>query len=197
MTKFAANCMAKMNQIINSENILLTLGDDTSVLEMRVGMHSGPVTAGVLRGEKARFQLFGDTGKTLKKSEPRRAIRHEQWFADLFTCPITVNTASRMESNGQKGRIQVSQTTADLLIAAGKDRWLTAREDLVEAKGKGKMQTFWVDVRLMSDRGSAFTSSVAESNDSNGDGILMNLQEETVEDLMDSRPEAYDDELEV
>lgn len=67
MTKFAANCMAKMNQIINSENILLTLGDDTSVLEMRVGMHSGRVTAGVLRGEKARFQLFGDTGKTLQE----------------------------------------------------------------------------------------------------------------------------------
>jgi class 3 adenylate cyclase len=66
MIKFAANCMAKMNQIINSENILLTLGDDTSVLAMRVGMHSGPVTAGVLRGEKARFQLFGDTGKTLQ-----------------------------------------------------------------------------------------------------------------------------------
>jgi hypothetical protein len=28
---------------------------------MRIGLHSGPVTAGVLRGEKSRFQLFGDT----------------------------------------------------------------------------------------------------------------------------------------
>ena len=34
----------------------------------------------------------------------------------------------------------VSQSTADLLTAAGKKHWLTAREDLVEAKGKGKMQ---------------------------------------------------------
>ena len=35
----------------------------TQNLGMRIGIHSGPVTAGVLRGEKARFQLFGDTGK--------------------------------------------------------------------------------------------------------------------------------------
>lgn len=76
---------------------------------MRVGIHSGPVTAGVLRGDKGRFQLFGDT----------------------------VNTASRMESNGVKGRIHCSQTTADLLP----QRWLTAREDKVFAKGKGEMQT--------------------------------------------------------
>jgi class 3 adenylate cyclase len=29
---------------------------------MRFGLHSGPVTAGVLRGDRSRFQLFGDTG---------------------------------------------------------------------------------------------------------------------------------------
>jgi hypothetical protein len=36
------------------------------------------------------------------------------------------------------GRIHVSQATADLLTAAGKKHWLTAREDMIEAKGKGK-----------------------------------------------------------
>lgn len=36
------------------------LGPDTAMLGIRVGLHSGPVTAGVLRGERARFQLFGD-----------------------------------------------------------------------------------------------------------------------------------------
>ena len=39
-----------------------SLGSDTVELGMRVGLHSGPVTAGVLRGDKSRFQLFGDTG---------------------------------------------------------------------------------------------------------------------------------------
>jgi class 3 adenylate cyclase len=37
------------------------LGPGTGDLGMRVGIHSGSVTAGVLRGQKARFQLFGGT----------------------------------------------------------------------------------------------------------------------------------------
>ena len=42
------------------------------------------------------------------------------------------------------GRIQCSETTKDLLMKAGKTHWLTAREDAVQAKGKGTLQTFWV-----------------------------------------------------
>ena len=37
----------------------IILGPDTADLGLRIGIHSGPVTAGVLRGERARFQLFG------------------------------------------------------------------------------------------------------------------------------------------
>lgn len=42
---------------------ILHLATHLSELSMRFGLHSGPVTAGVLRGDRQRFQLFGDTGK--------------------------------------------------------------------------------------------------------------------------------------
>jgi hypothetical protein len=50
-----------------------------------------------------------------------------------------------MESNGSPNMIQCSQKTADLLISSGKGHWLEKRADLVEAKGKGKLQTYWVE----------------------------------------------------
>lgn len=83
---------------------------------MRYGINSGPVTAGVLRGERARFQLFGDT----------------------------VNVAARMEQTGEKNKIQVSQSTASLLEQAGKNHWLSRRDDSIQVKGKGVLGTFWV-----------------------------------------------------
>jgi class 3 adenylate cyclase len=58
-----------------------------------------------------------------------------------------MNTAARMEGNGMKGRIRVSQQTADELIAKGKSSWVTAREEKIVAKGKGELQTYWVNVR--------------------------------------------------
>lgn len=49
-----------------------------------------------------------------------------------------------MESTSLRNRIQLSQATADLLINAGKTAWIAKRSDEVEAKGKGRMQTFWL-----------------------------------------------------
>ena len=62
MVKFAKSCMEKLDLILN--DLEISLGSDTMQLGMRVGIHSGSVTAGVLRGDKSRFQLFGDTVNT-------------------------------------------------------------------------------------------------------------------------------------
>jgi len=94
----------------------VSLGPETGDLGMRFGLHSGPVTAGVLRGERARFQLFGDT----------------------------MNTASRMESTGKLDMIQISHDSAELLRAAGKGSWVTPREDMIHVKGKGMMVSYWL-----------------------------------------------------
>jgi len=86
------------------------------ILRLRSGLHSGPITAGILRGEKSRFQLFGDTQ----------------------------NIAARMESTGEPTKVQISQQTADLLTLAGKSDWFVPREELVTAKGKDAIQTYWL-----------------------------------------------------
>jgi len=117
MARFAVKVLSTMNELTKELETLL--GPGTADLTMRIGLHSGPVTAGVLRGEKSRFQLFGDT----------------------------INTASRMESTGIKGMIQVSNDTAELLSQSGKSHWLVRREGLVTAKGKGQLQTFWVRIQ--------------------------------------------------
>lgn len=49
-----------------------------------------------------------------------------------------------MESTGQKGRIQMSTETAELLMGMGKSHLVRQREDKVVAKGKGELTTFWV-----------------------------------------------------
>lgn len=54
------------------------------------------------------------------------------------------STAARMESTGQRGRVQVSEETAELLIKDGKKHWLVQRAEKVNAKGKGALQTFWI-----------------------------------------------------
>jgi class 3 adenylate cyclase len=83
------------------------LGPDAAELGIHSGLHSGSVTARVLRGERSRFQLLGDT----------------------------VHMAARMESTGFCNKIQVSHATANQLIAAGKDHWLTKRNGSQATQG--------------------------------------------------------------
>ena len=67
-----------------------------------------------------------------------------------------------MESTGKPGRIQISNTTATLLTAAGKTSWIKPREDVVLAKGKGVINTFWLNFLVSHHKETASTNSSVE-----------------------------------
>jgi len=82
-------------------------------LRLRIGVHSGPLIAGVIGTHKFVYDVWGDT----------------------------VNTASRMEKYGEPGRIHLSATTRSLLG----DRFRFEARGRVEVKGKGVMETFFLE----------------------------------------------------
>jgi adenylate cyclase len=82
-------------------------------LLLRIGIHSGPVIAGLIGRKRFAYDVWGHT----------------------------VNVASRMESCGIPGRIQISQTTFDAL---GEGR-VTARREIIDIRGIGKYTTYLLE----------------------------------------------------
>ncbi len=82
--------------------------------EMRVGIHTGPVVAGIVGVKKFQYDIWGDT----------------------------VNTAARIESNGDVGKVNISQATYEFL-KDDPDFTFESRGK-IEAKGKGEIAMYFV-----------------------------------------------------
>jgi len=102
-----ANLALDMVEALRSDGQCADLG-----LDLRVGINSGPVVAGVIGRKKFLYDLWGDA----------------------------VNTASRMESQGTPGRIQITRATYELLG----DEFECEPRGMLEVKGRGAMETWYL-----------------------------------------------------
>jgi class 3 adenylate cyclase len=86
---------------------------DVPYFEIRIGLHTGPVVAGIVGIKKFAYDIWGDT----------------------------VNTASRMESSGDVGHVNISGSTYEQV----KDKFSCIYRGKVQAKGKGEIDMYFVE----------------------------------------------------
>jgi adenylate cyclase len=94
--------------------------DTGKEFNIRIGINTGPVVAGVIGIKKFSYDLWGDT----------------------------VNIASRMESHGIPGQIQVTATTYERL----REQYLWEKRGVIQVKGKGEMTTYFLKGRKFTDQ---------------------------------------------
>jgi len=115
-------------------------------LNLRVGIHTGPVVGGVVGTKRFLYDIWGDAGKCKQIYLLHAACEHN---CSHCSCPSVlfgiVNLASRMESTGVPGRIQVSKEVVALIA---KDEFHFESRGEIEVKGKGRIETFFLTSQI-------------------------------------------------
>jgi len=106
----------EMQEFLNHRKKELLLNHQSG-FQMRVGIHTGPVIAGIVGVKKFQYDLWGDT----------------------------VNTASRIESYGQVGKVNISDATYQLI--KNEPDFLFEEREEIEVKGKGKLKMWFVSMK--------------------------------------------------
>ena len=113
-TDYVAMALASIEMkefVLNEALTASAFGEDP--WEMRMGIHTGPLVAGVIGSRKFSYDVWGDT----------------------------VNTASRLESSGEPGYVNISQTTYQLV----KDKFNCSPRGKVKTKGKDEIEMYFVN----------------------------------------------------
>jgi class 3 adenylate cyclase len=109
----ATNVVDAAIEIIEAIESFRQNANDNSYFDIRIGIHTGPLVAGVVGDKKFAFDIWGDT----------------------------VNTASRMEQNSEPNKINISQSTYDLV----KEKYNCTFRGKRAAKNKGMIEMYFVE----------------------------------------------------
>jgi guanylate cyclase len=109
------HAIALANMALDMNSYITHHPDGATPLQFRIGMNTGSVVAGVIGQQKFHYDIWGDS----------------------------VNTASRMESHGEPGKIQITREMYEVIG----DEFVCVPRGLVDIKGKGEMETWWLEGR--------------------------------------------------